>query len=91
MQEKDEIKIYNINFLVNKHKKKTEKYQPTKKDLKFSSDIFIENNENFVVINKPAGIAVQSGTKSRKNILDILIIFYLKINLIILMILKLKK
>jgi len=72
LQEKDEIKIYNINFLVNKHKKKTEKYQPTKKDLKFSSDIFIENNENFVVINKPAGIAVQSGTKSRKNILDIL-------------------
>jgi 23S rRNA pseudouridine955/2504/2580 synthase len=34
--------------------------------------MFIENNENFVVINKPAGIAVQSGTKSRRNILDIL-------------------
>ena len=37
-----------------------------------SSNIFIENNENFVVVNKPAGIAVQSGTKSRKNIIDIL-------------------
>ena len=37
-------------------------------DLNKSSGIFIENNENFVVINKPAGIAVQSGTKSRKNI-----------------------
>ena len=34
--------------------------------------MFIENNENFVVINKPAGIAVQSGTKSRRNIIDIL-------------------
>ena len=34
--------------------------------------MFVENNENFVVINKPAGIAVQSGTKSRRNILDIL-------------------
>jgi 23S rRNA pseudouridine955/2504/2580 synthase len=34
--------------------------------------MFIENNENFAVINKPAGIAVQSGTKSRRNILDIL-------------------
>ena len=34
--------------------------------------MFIENNDNFVVINKPAGIAVQSGTKSRRNILDIL-------------------
>ena len=34
--------------------------------------MFVENNENFAVINKPAGIAVQSGTKSRRNILDIL-------------------
>ena len=45
---------------------------PTKTDLSQSSSIFIENNKDFVVINKPAGIAVQSGTKSRKNILDIL-------------------
>ena len=36
------------------------------------NDLFIEDNENFAVINKPAGIAVQSGTKSRKNIIDIL-------------------
>ena len=34
--------------------------------------MFIENNDNFAVINKPAGISVQSGTKSKKNILDIL-------------------
>ena len=34
--------------------------------------MFLENNENFVVINKPAGISVQSGTKSKKNIIDIL-------------------
>jgi len=40
--------------------------------LSHSSKMFIENNENFVVINKPAGIAVQSGTKSKRNILDIL-------------------
>ena len=48
------------------------KYKPTKKDLSFSSSMFIENNENFVVINKPSGISVQSGTKSKKNIIDIL-------------------
>ena len=47
-------------------------YIPTKNDLSLSSNIFIENNENFVVINKPSGISVQSGTKSKKNILDIL-------------------
>ena len=68
----DQISLYNINFSPNKHKKITTKYLPTKSELKYSSKIFIEDNENFVVINKPAGIAVQAGTKSRRNILDIL-------------------
>ena len=68
----DQIIVYNINFTANKHKKISKKYKATKKDLYQSSSMFLENNENFVVINKPAGIAVQSGTKSRKNILDIL-------------------
>ena len=30
------------------------------------------NNENFVIINKPADLAVQSGTKSKKNLIDVL-------------------
>ena len=68
----DQILTYNINFKTENHKKKKEKYKPTKKDLSFSSSMFIENNENFVVINKPSGISVQSGTKSKKNINDIL-------------------
>jgi len=72
LKEKDQIFIFNINFKTDKHKKVSEKYKPTKRDLSFSSNIFIEDNENFVVINKPAGISVQSGTKSRKNIIDIL-------------------
>ncbi len=67
----DKIEIFNITF--NKKINKIERhYRPTKQDLSTSSDIFIENNDNFVVINKPAGISVQSGTKSKKNILDIL-------------------
>ena len=72
LQEKDQIVLYNISFTTNKHKKINKKYVPTKKVLSQSSNMILENNENFVVINKPAGIAVQSGTKSRKNILDIL-------------------
>jgi len=72
LQKNDCITLYNINFLPNKNKKHTHKYIATKKELSSSTDMFIENNENFVVINKPAGIAVQSGTKSRRNILDIL-------------------
>ena len=72
LQNNDQITIYNIKLSANKNKKISKKYIATKADLSQSSSIFIENNKDFVVINKPAGIAVQSGTKSRKNILDIL-------------------
>jgi len=72
LQQNDQIFVYNFNFKTSKNKKITTKYRATKKELSSSSGMFIENNENFVVINKPAGIAVQSGTKSRRNILDIL-------------------
>jgi len=72
LKKNDKIQLTNINFTSDKHKKYYEKYKPTKRDLSLSSNIFIENNENFVVVNKPAGIAVQPGTKSKKNILDIL-------------------
>ena len=72
LREGDEISLYSISFLKGKNKEKVIKYLPTKKDLSISNEFFIENNENFVVLNKPSGIAVQSGTKSKKNILDIL-------------------
>ena len=68
----DQIFLYNINFTENKNKEIKIKYQATKKELSLSPSLFIENNKNFAVINKPAGISVQSGTKSRKNIIDIL-------------------
>ena len=32
---------------------------------------FLFNNENFIVLNKSAGISVQGGTKSKKNLIDI--------------------
>ena len=72
LQKNDQVNLFNLIIKPNKNKRKLHKYIPTKKDLSFTSNIFIENNENFAVINKPAGIAVQSGTKSKKNILDIL-------------------
>ena len=68
----DKIILFDITFTTAKSINYSNSYEPTKKDLSYSSKIFIEDNENFVVINKPAGIAVQSGTKSRRNILDIL-------------------
>ena len=33
--------------------------------------MIIDNNENFVIINKQSGISVQGGTKSKKNLIDI--------------------
>ena len=72
LQYNDKVTIFDLKIIPNKNKKKTNKYIPTKKEISQQSNFFVEDNENFVVINKPSGIAVQSGTKSRKNILDIL-------------------
>ena len=72
LQKNDKVILYNITFSTQKKNISKTPYKATKKDLSYSSNIFIENNENFAVINKPAGIAVQSGTKSRRNIFDIL-------------------
>ena len=72
LKKNDQIYLKNINFSSNKIVKRKNKYLATKKELSYTSKIFLENNENFAVINKPTGIAVQSGTKSKRNILDIL-------------------
>ena len=72
VREGDIVEVYNIsNFKKNIRNKKI-KYKSSKKEIENYSSFIIENNENFVVINKPAGIAVQSGTKSYKNIIDII-------------------
>ena len=42
-----------------------------KKILKENEGLIIDNNEDFVVVNKQAGIPVQGGTKSKKNLIDI--------------------
>ncbi len=72
LQTGDLIEVFDISkFKVNNNNKKI-KYTPQKKELSKYDDYVIENNENFIVINKPAGIPVQSGTKSFKNITDVL-------------------
>ncbi len=68
----DLIEIYNISKLKPSDKKEKIKYLPKKKEIGAYDDYVIEDNENFIVINKPTGIPVQSGTKSFKNIIDIL-------------------
>ena len=72
VQSGDIVEVYNIsNFKVN-DRPKILKYKPSRKEVNVYDDYIIEDNKNFVVINKPAGIPVQSGTKSFRNIIDIM-------------------
>ena len=72
VQENDIIIIYNIEKVKKTEKNLITQYIPSNTERDKYDDFIIENNENFVVINKPAGIAVQSGTKSFKNVVDTL-------------------
>ncbi len=72
LQTGDLIEVYDISKLKPVDKKEKIKYLPKKKEIGTYDDYIIEDNDNFIVINKPTGIPVQSGTKSFKNIIDIL-------------------
>ena len=47
------------------------KFKPSRDIIKSNEDQIIDNNENFIVLNKSSGISVQGGTKSKKNLVDI--------------------
>ena len=66
----DEIEFFNIDFKETIVQKKI-KFEPSKNVIKSNEDQIIDNNENFIVLNKSSGIAVQGGTKSKKNLVDI--------------------
>ena len=72
VQENDIIEIFNIDKIKKTEKNLITQYIPSPTEKNKYDDFIIENNKNFVVINKPAGIAVQSGTKSFKNVIDTL-------------------
>ncbi len=50
---------------------KDNKFIPTHEIIKENESLIIENNEDFIVINKSSGISVQGGTRSKKNLIDI--------------------
>ena len=70
VKKNDILNFYNIDFHENFKKIKT-LYKPSKKIIKSNEGLIIEDNDNFVVINKDSGISVQGGTKSNKNLIDI--------------------
>ena len=67
---KDNIDLFNIEFKESIVQKKI-KFKPSKEVIKSNEDQIIDNNENFIVLNKSSGISVQGGTKSKKNLVDI--------------------
>lgn len=72
IQENDIVEVFNIEKLEESKKKIITQYIPSISEKAKYDDFIIEDNDNFVVINKPSGIPVQSGTKSFKNIIDTL-------------------
>ena len=72
VQSGDLIEIYDISKFKPIDKEKKTKYIPKKKELGTYDNFVIEDNENFIVLNKPSGIPVQAGTKSYKNLTDII-------------------
>ena len=65
----DEVSFYNFNYEFKKIK--TTKYTPSKKNLDENEKSLIEDNDEFIVINKKSGVSVQGGTKSKNNLIDI--------------------
>ena len=66
----DKIQLFNFNFKEQIIQKKI-KFKPSDEIIKSNEDLIIDNNDNFIVLNKSAGISVQGGTKSKKNLVDI--------------------
>ena len=66
----DKVDLFNFDFKKNfLHVK--QKYNPSEEIVKENEDLIIEDNDDFIVLNKNSGISVQGGTKSKKNLIDI--------------------
>ena len=66
----DVVDFFNLDFKETIIQKKI-KFEPSREIIKSNEDQIIDNNENFIVLNKSSGISVQGGTKSTKNLVDI--------------------
>jgi 23S rRNA pseudouridine955/2504/2580 synthase len=66
----DQIDLFNFDFKETIVQKKI-KFQPSEEIIKQNEKLIIDNNDDFIVLNKSSGISVQGGTKSKKNLVDI--------------------
>ena len=70
IKENDQINFFNLELKDLKLNKKY-KYIPSNDVIKSNEKLIIDNNNNFIVLNKSSGVSVQGGTKSKKNLVDI--------------------
>ena len=66
----DKVELFDLDFKEKSNNKKIN-FRPSNIIIKSNEKSIIENNEDFIVINKDSGISVQGGTKSKKNLIDI--------------------
>ena len=66
----DVVDLFNFDYTETIIQKKV-KFVPSEEVVKENEDLIIDNNDDFIVLNKSAGISVQGGTKSKKNLVDI--------------------
>ncbi len=66
----DKIDFFNFKFknIIIQPKKK---FHPSNQIIKSNEKLIIDDNDDFIVVNKSSGISVQGGTKSKKNLIDI--------------------
>ena len=64
----DTVDLFNFDFKLRQFFKKQLKFVPTEEVIKENEDLIIDNNDDFIVLNKSSGISVQGGTKSKKNL-----------------------
>ena len=67
----DIIEIYGINKIKSNDRSKKIKYKPSEKEKSKYGNFILENNNNFIIINKPSGIPVQA----EQSLLKILLIY----------------
>jgi len=66
----DQIDLFDFDFKETILQKKI-KFEPSQNIIKANEELIIDNDDDFIVLNKRAGISVQGGTKSKKNLIDI--------------------
>ena len=68
----DNISVFNLSKFKPTDLKKKINYLPSIKERKGIDNFIIYDENDYIVINKPKGIAVQSGTNNLKNMVDTL-------------------